>query len=148
MKLIYIVLVIAAVLSSCSPRIVTVTVRDTTTVTRIETVRDTVISAPLPVESALVSTPDTTSTLETSLAVSIATISAGHLHHSIANKHTSLQVPAKIPQEKEIVREVREVPVPVEVPTPYTPRWVWWVLGWAVIVTLVLIGIILLLFRR
>lgn len=148
MKLIYIILVIAAVLSSCSPRIVTVTVRDTTTVTRIETVRDTIISAPLPVESALVSTPDTTSTLETSLAVSTATISSGHLHHSIANKHTSLQVPAKISQEKEIVREVREVPVPVEVPQPYTPRWVWWVLGWAVVSSVVIVLVFLLIFRK
>ena len=136
------------ILTACSPRIVTVTVHDTTTFTRIETVRDTVISAPLPVESALISTPDTTSTLETSLAVSTATITAGHLHHSIENKRTALQVPAKIPKEKEIVREVKEVPVPVEVPKPYIPRWVHWVIAWAAIATLALIGIILLFFRK
>ena len=44
--LIYAMLIIA----SCSPRIVTVAVHDTTTVTRIETVRDTIIAAPLPME--------------------------------------------------------------------------------------------------
>lgn len=126
------------ILTACSPRIVTVAVHDTTTFTRIETVRDTVISAPLPVESALISTPDTTSTLETSLAVSTATITAGHLHHSIENKRTALQVPAKIPQEKEIIREVKEVPVPVEVPKPYIPKWTWYVLAWAVLSTLLL----------
>lgn len=147
MKKICIFLTLAA-LYACSPRIVTVAVHDTTTFTRIETVRDTVISAPLPVESALISTPDTTSTLETSLAVSTATITAGHLHHSIENKRTALQVPAKIPQEKEIVREVKEIPVPVEVPKPYTPKWTWCVLAWAAIATLALIGIILLFFRK
>lgn len=137
-----------AALYACSPRIVTVAVHDTTTLTRTVTVRDTVISAPLPVESALIDTPDTTSTLETSLAVSTATISAGHLHHSIENKRTALQVPAKIPHEKEIVREVKEVPVPVEVPKPYTPQWIFYVIVWAAIVTLALIGIILLFFRK
>lgn len=137
-----------AALYGCSPRIVTVAVHDTTTFTRIETVRDTVISAPLPVESALISTPDTTSTVETSLAVSTATITAGHLRHSIENRRTALQVSAKIPKEKEIVREVKEVPVPVEVPKPYTPRWVCWVIAWAAVATLALIGIILLFFRK
>lgn len=132
--LIYAMLIIA----SCSPRIVTVAVHDTTTVTRTLTVRDTIISAPLPSESVIISTPDTTSTVETSLATSTATITGGHLRHSIENKRTALSVPAKIPEKQEVIRVTREIPVPVEVPKPYIPKWVWYVLAWAVLVTLLL----------
>lgn len=131
-------LLLALLFVSCSPRIVTVAVHDTTTVTRTLTVRDTIISAPLPVESVIISTPDTTSTVETSLATSTATITSGHLRHSIENKRTALSVSAKIPEKQEIIRVTREIPVPVEVPKPYIPKWVWYVLAWAVLVTLLL----------
>lgn len=134
--LIYAMLIIA----SCSPRIVTVAVHDTTTVTRIETVRDTIISAPLPIESVIISTPDTTSTVETSLATSTATITDGHLCHSIENKRTALSVPAKIPERQEVIYKTREIPVTVEVPKPYIPKWVWWVLAYAGVTTLLIIA--------
>ena len=134
--LIYAMLIIA----SCSPRIVTVAVHDTTTVTRIETVRDTIIAAPLPIESVIISTPDTTSTVETSLARSTATITDGHLRHSIENKRTALSVPAKIPEKQEIIYKTREIPVTVEVPKPYIPKWVWWVLAYAGVTTLLIIA--------
>lgn len=131
-------ILLAIMVVSCSPRIVTVAVHDTTTVTRTLTVRDTIISAPLPVESVIISTPDTTSTVETSLASSTATITGGHLRHSIENKRTALYVPAKIPEKQEVIRISREIPVPVEVPKPYIPKWVWWITGWAILVTLLL----------
>lgn len=131
-------ILIAIMAVSCSPRIVTVAVHDTTTVTRTLTVRDTIISAPLPVESVIISTPDTTSTVETSLATSTATITCGHLRHSIENKRAALSVPAKIPEKQEIIRFTREIPVPIEVPKPYIPKWVWWITGWAILVTLLL----------
>lgn len=131
-------LLLALLFASCSPRIVTVAVHDTTTVTRTLTVRDTIISAPLPVESVIISTPDTTSTVETSLATSTATITGGHLRHSIENKRTALSVPAKIPEKQEVIRVTREIPVPVEVPKPYIPKWVWYVLAWASLSTLLL----------
>lgn len=131
-------ILIAIMVVSCSPRIVTVAVHDTTTVTRIETVRDTIISAPLPVESVIISTPDTTSTVETSLATSTATITGGHLRHSIENKRTPFSIPAKIPERQETITITKEIPVPVEVPKPYIPKWVWYVLAWAVLVTLLL----------
>ena len=140
-------ILLALMAVSCSPRIVTVAVHDTTTVTRTLTVRDTIISAPLPVESVIISTPDTTSTVETSLATSTATITAGHLSHSIENKRTALSVPAKIPEKQEIIRVTREIPVPVEVPKPYIPKWVWYVLAWAVFVTLLLAAFLWLRFR-
>ena len=134
--LIYAMLIIA----SCSPRIVTVAVHDTTTVTRIETVRDTIIAAPLPIESVIISTPDTTSTVETSLARSTATITDGHLRHSIENKYSSISIPAKIPERQEVIYKTREIPVTVEVPKPYIPRWVWWVLAYAGVTTLLIIA--------
>lgn len=140
-------ILLALLFASCSPRIVTVAVHDTTTVTRTLTVRDTIISAPLPVESVIISTPDTTSTVETSLATSTATITAGHLHHSIENKRTALSVPAKIPEKQEIIRVTREIPVPVEVSKPYIPKWVWYVLAWAVLVTLLFAAFLWLRFR-
>ncbi len=141
----FILLALMAV--SCSPRIVTVAVHDTTTVTRTLTVRDTIISAPLPVESVIISTPDTTSTVETSLATSTATITGGHLRHSIENKRTALSVPAKIPEKQEIIRVTREIPVPVEVPKPYVPKWTWYILVWAILVTLILAASVWLRFR-
>lgn len=131
-------ILLALMAVSCSPRVVTVAVHDTTTVTRTLTVRDTIISAPLPVESVIIFTPDTTSTVETSLATSTATITGGHLRHSIENKRTALSVPAKIPEKQEVIRVTREIPVPVEVPKPYIPKWVWWITGWAILVTLLL----------
>lgn len=128
------------VIASCSPRIVTVAVHDTTTVTRIETVRDTIISTPLPIESVIISTPDTTSTVETSLATSTATITDGHLRHSIENKHASISIPAKIPERQKVIYKTREIPVTVEVPKPYIPQWVWWVLAYAGVTTLLIIA--------
>ncbi len=142
-----IAVVAALMAASCSPRIVTVAVHDTTTVTRIETVRDTIISAPLPVESIIISTPDTTSTVETSLAKSTATVTAGHLRHTIENKRTALSVPAKIPERQEIIQATKEIPVPVEIPKPYIPKWTWYVLAWAILVSLLLAASVWLRFR-
>lgn len=144
----YMIAVVATLMAaSCSPRIVTVTVHDTTTVTRTLTVRDTVISAPLPVESVVISTPDTTSTVETTLATSTATITAGHLRHTIENKRTALSVPAKIPERQEIITVTKEIPVPVEIPKPYIPKWAWYALAWAVLSTLILAASVRLRFR-
>ena len=117
-KILAYTLLAALMAASCSPRIVTVAVHDTTTVTRTVTVRDTVISAPLPVESVVISTPDTTSTVETSLATSTATLSAGHLRHTIENKRTALSVPAKFPEKQEIVQVTKEILVQSKSPGP------------------------------
>ena len=61
---------------------------------------------------------------------------ASNLSHSIENKRTALSVPAEISEKQEIIRVTREIPVPVEVPKPYIPKCVWYVLAWAVLVTL------------
>lgn len=65
---------------------------------RIVRVRDTVV-VELPAERVEVSTPDTTSTVETSLATSTATVSGGVLTHSIENKQTTIRKPTEVRME-------------------------------------------------
>lgn len=62
---------------------------------RIVKVRDTVF-VELPAEREEVITPDTTSTIETSLATSTATVSNGVLTHSIENKQGSIRKPTEV----------------------------------------------------
>ena len=140
-------LILLALLLSCSPRIVTVAVHDTLTVTRTEVLRDTVISVRLPEETAARETRDTLSHLETSYAQSDASVSSGVLRHTLENKPTPLK--EKIVYKDRTVTEykVKEVPVPVEVPVRYIPKWVWWVLGWAVLLTLLIVAAIWLRLR-
>lgn len=125
----------AIALAACSPRIVQVPVRDTLTVTRTEILRDTVVSFVLPEETSRNETRDTSSRIETSLAVSEASVSGGVLRHTLTNKPDTLQ--KNIACKERVVTEYRtkEVPVPVEIPKPYTPKWVWWVLAYSIILT-------------
>lgn len=62
---------------------------------RIVEVRDTVV-VELPAERVEVITPDTTSTVQTSIATSTATVSGGVLTHSIENKQTSIRKPTEV----------------------------------------------------
>ena len=82
--------------------------------------------------------------LETSVASSTASIdSTGLLHHQLQNKQTSLKKEIQyIDRYVETVRDsvVRaEVPVEVEVPVKYVPRWCKTLLGFNILM-LVLIG--------
>ncbi len=139
--------IILALLLSCSPRIVTVAVHDTLTVTRTEVLRDTIVSIRLPEETAARETRDTLSQLETTYAKSDASVTGGVLRHTLENKPTPLKT--KIIYKDRTVTEYKttEVPVSVEVPVRYIPRWVWWVLGWAVLLTLLIVAAVWLKFR-
>jgi len=67
---------------------------ETTETVRIEyreILRDTTIYILLPQEQRMIMTRDTKSVLETSLALSVAMVSDGFLHHSIENRDTTLQ---------------------------------------------------------
>ena len=75
---------------SCST-IKYVPVKETEYVTVTETIVDTVIKWVPPIEKVDKETKDTTSTVETSLAKSTATVSNGTLHHSIENKKDSIK---------------------------------------------------------
>lgn len=90
---------------------------------RIVKVRDTVV-VELPAERVEVSTPDTTSTVETSLATSTATVSGGVLTHSIENKQTAIRKPTEVRVEVRdtVIYRDRAVTEIVEVERELT----WW----------------------
>ena len=113
---------------SCST-IKYVPVKETEYVTVTETLVDTVIKWAPPIEKVDKETKDTTSTVETSLAKSTATVSNGTLHHTIVNKKDSIKT--KIVYKDKIVTETvyKEVPVEVEVVKKVVPSWCYWMLG-------------------
>ena len=115
-------------LTSCST-IKYIPVKETEYVTVTETIVDTVIKWVPPIEKVDKETKDTTSTVETSLAKSTATVSNGTLHHTIENKKDSIKT--KIVYKDKIVEriEYKEVPVEVEVVKKVVPGWCWWLLG-------------------
>ncbi len=92
-------------------------------VERIVKVRDTVVVA-LPAERVEVITPDTTSTVQTSLATSTATVSGGVLTHSIENKQTTISQPTEVRVEvrDSIIYRDRQTTKIVEVERELT----WW----------------------
>ena len=113
---------------SCST-IKYIPVKETEYVTVTETIVDTVIKWVPPIEKEDKETKDTTSTVETTLAKSTATVSNGTLHHTIENKKDSIKT--KIVYKDKIVTktEYKEVPVEVEVVKKVVPEWCWWLLG-------------------
>ena len=121
-------LFILLLLTSCST-IKYVPVKETEYVTVTETLVDTVIKWAPPIEKVDKETKDTTSTVETSLAKSTATVSNGTLHHTIENKKDSIKT--KIVYKDKIVTktEYKEVPVEVEVVKKVVPGWCWWLIG-------------------
>ena len=121
-------LFILLLLTSCST-IKYVPVKETEYVTVTETLVDTVIKWAPPIEKIDKETKDTTSTVETSLAKSTATVSNGTLHHTIENKKDSIKT--KIIYKDKIIKqtEYKEVPVEVEVVKKVVPDWCWWMLG-------------------
>lgn len=130
--------------TSCST-IKYVPVKETEYVTVTETLVDTVIKWVPPIENVDKETKDTTSTVETSLAKSTATVSNGTLHHSIENKKDSIET--KIVYKDKIIKqtEYKEVPVEIEVEKKVVPSWCWWMLG---INILVIIGFAIRLYFR
>ena len=138
------IILLTLLLTSCST-IKYVPVKETEYVTVTETLVDTVIKWAPPVENIVNKTKDTTSTVETSLAKSTATVSNGTLHHSIENKKDSVKT--KIVYKDKIVTktEYKEVPVEVEVEKKVVPSWCWWLLG---INILVIIGFAIRLYFR
>ena len=123
-----ILFLILLLLTSCST-IKYVPVKETEYVTVAETIVDTVVKWVPPIETVDKETKDKTSTIETSLAKSTATVSNGTLHHTIENKKDSIKT--KIVYKDKIVTktEYKEVPVEVEVVKKVIPKWVYYSLG-------------------
>lgn len=91
-------LVLIGCIGCCSTRHLATATTDSTRVEvreRIVRVRDTV-EVVLPAECVEVITPDTTSTVQTSIAISTATVSGGVLNHSIENKQTAIRKPTEV----------------------------------------------------
>ena len=134
-----ILLIILLLCSSCST-IKYVPVKETEYVTVTETVVDTFIKWMPPVEKIVNETKDTTSTVETSLAKSTATVSNGTLHHEIENKKDSVKT--KIVYKDKIVTktEYKEVPVEVEVEKKVIPKWVYYSLGLNILILSFFLG--------
>ena len=124
---------------SCST-IKYIPVKETEYVTVTETLVDTVIKWAPPIEKVDKETKDTTSTVETSLAKSTATVSNGTLHHSIENKKDSIKT--KIVYKDKIIKqtEYKEVPVEVEVEKKVIPKWVYYSLGLNILILSFFLG--------
>ena len=139
-------LYILLLLTSCST-IKYVPVKETEYVTVTETLVDTVIKWAPPIEKVDKETKDTTSTVETSLAKSTATVSNGTLHHTIENKKDSIKT--KIVYKDKIIKqtEYKEVPVEVEVVKKVVPGWVYYSLGLNILILSFFLGRLYFRFR-
>lgn len=150
MKTVHILFLLAAAvaLTGCSPKVISVPVKDSSAISERETVTFVPVEIPLPSEFAQRETRDTLSRLETSVAVSEAVVSGGVLKHTLRNKKEPVKTEVKYRDRVVTEYKEKEVPVRVEVEKPYTPKWVWWVLGWAVLSTAIVILGIALRIRR
>ena len=111
---------------------------------RIVKVRDTVV-VELPAERVEVITPDTTSTVQTSLATSTATVSGGVLTHSIENKHTAIRKPteARVEVRDSIIYRNRQTTKVVEVERELTAWQRFRLDGFWVLLSVVLLSVVL-----
>lgn len=121
-----IVATLLATFSCCPCRHLATGTTDSTRVEvreRIVKVRDTVV-VELPAERVEVITPDTTSTVQTSTAISTATVSGGVLTHSIENKQMAIRKPTEVRVElrDSIIYRDRQTTEIVEVERELT----WW----------------------
>ena len=126
-----------ATLCSCGPiKYVpiekTTYIHDTTTITK--TYRDTTIvlkSDTLQKETPIPPSQDTTSFLKNDYAESTASLSGGHLYHTLYTYPRPIDV--KIPtieiDRKHFKTESKEVPVKVEIIKYKVPKWCWCLLG-------------------
>ena len=134
-----ILLIFLLIFTGCST-IKYVPVKETEYITVTETLVDTIIKWVPPIEKVDKETKDTTSTVETSLAKSTATVSNGTLHHTIENKKDSIKT--KIVYKDKIITktEYKEVPVEVEVEKKVVPKWVYYSLGLNILILVFFLG--------
>ena len=131
--LIYLIFIF--ILSSCGPiKYVpiekTTYIHDTTTITK--TYRDTtIVLKPDTLQNEITISKDTTSFLKNDYAESTASLSGGHLYHTLYTYPRPIDV--KIPTieitSKHFKTESKEVPVKVEIIKYKVPKWCWCLLG-------------------
>ena len=140
-----ILILMTCVLFSCTPQkhIQQVPVNN---ITKIEYrdkpvyVRDTVYIQ-LPAEEKETTTKRDSSHLETSVAISDAWIDDNGLNHNLRNKKTQLKTVRDTVYINQTITEYKEKEVLKEVPVdvPYTPKFMWWVLVYASVLTTIII---------
>ena len=116
-------------------------IHDTTTITK--TYRDTtIVLKPDTLQNNIDTSQDTTSFLKNDYAESTASLSGGHLYHTLYTYPRPIDV--KIPtieiNQKHFKTESKEVPVEVEIIKYRVPKWCWGLLG----VNVFVVGFILL----
>ena len=116
-------------------------IHDTTTITK--TYRDTtIVLKPDTLQNDIDTSKDTTSFLKNDYAESTASLSGGHLYHTLYTYPRPIDV--KIPEvkitSKHFKTESKEVPVEVEIIKYRIPKWCWVLLG----VNVFVVGFILL----
>ena len=115
---------------------ITKTYRDTTIVLRSDTLQNNIDFRDLDTSK------DTTSFLKNDYAESTASLSGGHLYHTLYTYPRPIEV--KIPtieiNKKHFKTEAKEVPVEVEIIKYKVPKWCWGLLG----VNVLVVGFILL----
>ena len=116
-------------------------IHDTTTITK--TYRDTtIVLKPDTLQNNIDTSQDTTSFLKNDYAESTASLSGGHLYHTLYTYPRPIDV--KIPEvkitSKHFKTESKEVPVEVEIIKYRVPKWCWVLLG----VNVFVVGFILL----
>lgn len=100
----------------------------------VERLRDTVIYIQLPAESREVETRCDSSTLETSVALSLARINPdGTLFHNLKNKPAKLSTPVSIKdterQEKQDIIVYRDNYITDTITVKHIPKSYWWFMG-------------------
>ena len=105
-------------------------IHDTTTITK--TYRDTtIVLKPDTLQNNIEISKDTTSFLKNDYAESTASLSGGHLYHTLYTYPRPIEV--KIPEvkitSKHFKTESKEVPVKVEIIKYKVPKWCWGLLG-------------------
>ena len=116
-------------------------IHDTTTITK--TYRDTtIVLRPDTLQNNIDTSQDTTSFLKNDYAESTASLSGGHLYHTLYTYPRPIDV--KIPtieiNQKHFKTESKEVPVEVEIIKYRVPKWCWVLVG----VNVLVVGFILL----
>lgn len=131
-----------SLLTGCSvPKYVPIetTSYDTVYVNKTIEYRDTVFRASS--ADSLYAISDTTSHLESSYAISDASIIDNKLHHTLLTKDifTKVKIPAITINKESISFREKQVPIEIPVVTKVTPSWVWWSLA-ANIILIILIA--------
>lgn len=155
MKKFIILLVLPLLVGCATPRVVYVPAESKTIIEYRDSiihVKDTIeVEVPREVIREMIPHLDT-SRLETSVAISEAYLDTldRKLHHTLRNKETTLKAKLDTIVRIEYIDKYIETEVIKEVPVdvPYIPSWIWWVLGYACLCTIISIVKIILKLKK